>query len=205
MDADESVTLWIDGLRQRDSRSAQQLWERYFAQLVRLAGAKLPRGVRRDFDEEDVALSAFHSLCVGVQEGKFPSLEDRDNLWSLLVVITARKAMYRVRAATTQKRGLGQVQGESAFLDPALPGGRGSQGIDGVIGEAPTAEFASEVSEESQRLLALLPDDSMRRLARLKLEGHSNREAAECFGCGVRTVERRLSLIRQLWNESHDA
>lgn len=78
MSLDESVTVWGDGLRRGDEASAQQLWERYFSQLVRLARMKLPRGVRRDFDEEDVALSAFHSLCDGVQSGKFPRLDDRD-------------------------------------------------------------------------------------------------------------------------------
>ena len=99
--------MWIDGLRRGSEESAQQLWERYFSQLVLLAGKRLPRGVRRDFDEEDVALSAFHSLCAGVKDGKFPRLEDRDTLWSLLVVITARKAMRRLRSATTQRRGGG--------------------------------------------------------------------------------------------------
>ena len=107
MSIDDSVTHWIDGLRAGSEESAQQLWERYFSQLLVLAGDKLPRSVRRDFDEEDVALSAFHSLCEGVRRGNFPRLDDRHNLWSLLVVITARKAMRRMRSATTKKRGSG--------------------------------------------------------------------------------------------------
>ncbi len=198
MNLDESVTIWIDGLRQGSELSAQQLWERYFSQLVRIAGKKLPRGVRRDFDEEDVAISAFHSLCEGVRGGRFPRLEDRDNLWSLLVVITARKAMHRMRAATAQKRGGGDVQGESAFFGPPA-GDRPQPGIHEVIGREPTAQFAAEICEESERLLALLPDEAMRQLALLKMEGHSNKEAAAQLNCGVRTVERRLGLIRKIW------
>ena len=100
MSLDESVTQWIDGLRQGSSRSAEQLWQRYFQKLVSLADRKLPVGVKRDFDEEDVALSAFDSLCRGVQLERFPRLDDRNNLWSLLVVITARKVMNRLRDAT---------------------------------------------------------------------------------------------------------
>ena len=46
--------------------------------------------MRRDFDEEDVALSVFQSLCDGVKSGKFSRLDDRVNLWALLVVITSR-------------------------------------------------------------------------------------------------------------------
>ena len=107
MNVDESVTQWIDGLRAGSPRSAQQLWERYFQQLVQFAGRKLPVSVKRDFDEEDVALSAFDSLCRGVKIGRFPRVDDRNNLWSLLVVITARKAMHHLRDATTEKRGGG--------------------------------------------------------------------------------------------------
>jgi DNA-directed RNA polymerase specialized sigma24 family protein len=199
MDLDASVTAWIEGLRQGDQLSAQQMWERYFTQLVQVAGKKLARGIRRDFDEEDVALSAFHSLCVGVKEGKFPKLEDRDSLWSLLVVITARKAMHRMRTATTQEHGGGKVRGESVFLSRKDADKQGAEGINQVIGREPTAEFAAQVSEESERLLSLLPDEAMRKLALLKMEGFSNKETAEELQCGLRTIERRLSLIRKIW------
>ena len=201
MNVDESVTGWIDGLRQGNELSAQQLWERYFSKLVRIAGAKLPQGVRRDFDEEDVALSAFHSLCTGVQDGRFPRLEDRDNLWSLLVVITARKAMYRMRSATAQKRGEGRVRGESAFRGSADGDRSQPASINQIIGTEPSAEFATELSEESGRLFSLLPDEAMRSLALLKMEGYSNKEAAAKLQYGLRTVERRLGLIRQIWEE----
>lgn len=201
MNVDESVTGWIDGLRRGNELSAQQLWERYFSRLVRVAGAKLPRGVRRDFDEEDVALSAFHSLCTGVKDGRFPRLDDRDNLWSLLVVITARKAMYRMRSATAQKRGGGQVQGESAFRGSADGDRSQATSINQIIGTEPTPEFATELSDESERLLSLLPDEAMRSLALLKMEGYSNKEAAAKLEYGLRTVERRLGLIRQIWEE----
>lgn len=199
MSLDESVTNWIEGLRQGDQQATQLLWERYFSQLVRIAGSKLPLSVRRDFDEEDVALSAFHSLCTGVKQGKFPKLDDRDNLWSLLVVITARKVMHRLRSATTQKRGGGRVIGETAFLGPSSEGGLNYPGINDVIGREPTAEFAAQVAEESERLLEILPDEPMRKLARLKMEGYGNKEAAQQLNCGLRTVERRLRLIRALW------
>jgi DNA-directed RNA polymerase specialized sigma24 family protein len=195
MSVDESVTLWIKGLRQGSSRAAQELWERYFQRLVDLADRRLPRSIKRDFDEEDVALSAFHSLCAGVAKGRFPQLEDRHNLWSLLVVITARKAMHRIRDATAGKRGGGRVAGESTLDARAEEG----LGINQIIGNEPTADFAVQVREESERLLELLPDESMRRLAVLKMEGYTNEEAAERLRCGLRTIERRMSLIRRLW------
>ena len=199
MKIEESVTRWIDGLRQGSPNSAQLLWERYFQQLVRLASHKLPTGVKRGFDEEDVALSAFHSLCRGVQQGRFPQLEDRDNLWSLLVAITARKAMHQLRDATAAKRGSGQVRGESAFGPDDE-----AHGIDQAIGRQPTAEFALQVSEETGRLFALLPDENMRQIAALKMEGYSNEEIAAKLRGGLRTVERRLALIRKVWRSRSD-
>ena len=197
MSVDESVSVWIAGLRQGDERAAQQLWQRYFQQLVRLAGRKLPGNVKREFDEEDIALSAFHSLCAGVTHGRFPELNDRDNLWSLLVVITARKAQHRIRDMLAQKRGGGQVRGESVFAGNGTTAER--VGIDQVIGAEPTPEFALQVAEESELLLTFLEDDSLRAIARLKLEGYTNREVAEKLGCGLRTVGRGLGLIRKLW------
>jgi DNA-directed RNA polymerase specialized sigma24 family protein len=199
MDLEESVTIWIDGLKQGSEESAQRLWERYFTQLVRLAGSRLPRGIRREFDEEDVALSAFHSLCEGVKKNRFPRLDDRGNLWSLLVVLTARKAMRRMRSGTAQKRGGGHVLGESVFLKEENPADQECDRINQIIGREPTADFAAEVWEETERLLSLLPDDEMRRLALLQMEGYNNKEAAQILNCGLRTIERRLGLIRNIW------
>lgn len=152
---------------------------------------------RLGFDEEDVALSAFHSLCEGITAGKFPQLNDRDDLWPLLVVIAARKAMTFMRSATTQKRGSGMVRGESVFLvrgDVA-----DGPGIGNVIGREPTADFAAQVSEEADRLLETLPDRELRDVASLKMRGKTNGEISHKLDCGLRTVERRLCIIRKIW------
>ena len=96
-----------------------------------------------------------------------------------------------------EKRGGGRVRGESVLQGPG--GDNDGRGIEQIIGDEPTAGFALQVSEESERLLGLLPDDSLRTLALLKMQGHTNDEVAEQLGCGKRTVERRLALIRKFW------
>jgi hypothetical protein len=56
--------------------------------------ARKKPGGRRHFlfaDEEDVALSAFDSLCRGVEAGRFPQLFDRSDLWLVLVLVTTYK------------------------------------------------------------------------------------------------------------------
>src|SRR5439155_19601549 len=93
MSSEGSVRRWVTALKGGDAAAAQPLWERYHRRLVGLAREKLRAGRRRAADEEDVVQSAFHSFFQGVAQGRFPRLDDRDNLWRLLVVITARKAL----------------------------------------------------------------------------------------------------------------
>lgn len=89
---DEDVSQWLQDLKEGDREAVQKIWERYFKKLVALARNKLPAKSRRAFDEEDVALSAFNSFCLGVERGRFPQLQDRNDLWRVLLVITTRKA-----------------------------------------------------------------------------------------------------------------
>src|SRR5262245_42322399 len=92
-----SVSHWINALKEGDQAAAQSLWERYHARLIGLARQVLQGSRRREADEEDVVQNAFNSFFKGVAQGRFPQLNDRDNLWRLLVVLTARKAVDQVR------------------------------------------------------------------------------------------------------------
>jgi len=192
-----SVTHWLHRLGDGDAAAAQPLWERYFDRLVRLAGQKLRGTQRRAADEEDVALSAFDSFCRGAARGRFPQLRDRSNLWGLLVLITARKAVNLARHERRKKRDGGRVMSQS------VPVGAGDSSaadpIDRVVGREPTPEFAALVADEYRRLLDGLPDDEHRRIAVWKMEGHSNAEIAALIDRSEPTVERRLNRIRGLW------
>jgi DNA-directed RNA polymerase specialized sigma24 family protein len=193
-----SVTIWIDALRAGDQEAARQLWRRYFEALVRQARSWLRSAIRGMADEEDVALSAFDSFYAGMARGRFPDLADRDDLWRLLVSIADRKASNQRRWESRQKRGGGRVRHGSA------PGGGPGSEVDDlaqVVGSEPTPEFAAMVAEEYARRLAGLPDESLRQVARLKLEGYENREIAARLGCGLRTVARRLEVIRWAWQD----
>lgn len=194
-----SVTRWIGDLQAGDLAAAQPLWERYFDRLVRLAGARLrargrPSG---EADEEDAVLSAFDSFCAGARRGQFPRLADRDDLWRLLVVITARKVQAQARRARREKRGGGLVRTMTDLLDG--DGEEGSEGLDRIVGDEPTPEFAAQVAEECGRLLDALGDEPLRLVALARMEGYTNDEIAERLGCARRTVARRLDLIRKTW------
>src|SRR5215831_13608878 len=112
MSSEGSVTRWVTALKGGDPNAAQPLWERYYRQLIDLARQKLQTARRREADEEDVVQNAFHSFFQGVAGGRFPQLNDRDNLWRLLVVITARKALDQLAYEGRKRRGGGRASGE---------------------------------------------------------------------------------------------
>jgi DNA-directed RNA polymerase specialized sigma24 family protein len=195
-----SVTIWIDAVRVGDEDAANQLWRRYFESVVRLARSRLRAGARAAADEEDVALSAFESFYDGMARGHFPDLADRDDLWRLLVTIAARKASNQNRSEARQKRGGGRVIHESAL---AADIGPGLEGLAAVVGTEPSPEFAALLADECGRRLRDLPDESLRTVAVLKMEGYRNEEIADRLGCGVRTVARKLEVIRKAWTDEN--
>jgi DNA-directed RNA polymerase specialized sigma24 family protein len=187
MSSEGSVTRWLTQVQAGDEAAVQPLWERYFHRLVGLARQRLRARPCRAADEEDVALSAFDSFCRNAEQGRFPQLADRDSLWRLLVVITARKAAQQARDEGRRKRG-GGAAAEAVILDE-------------VAGPDPTPEFAAQAAEEYRRLLGLLGDADVRRAAVLKMEGYSVAEIAEQLGRVPRTVKRWLQLARQIWEK----
>jgi DNA-directed RNA polymerase specialized sigma24 family protein len=204
-----SVTLWLGALKAGDLAAAQPLWERYFAQLVRLARARLramPRGGRgTDADEEDAALSAFDSFCEGAARGRFPRLADRDQLWRLLVVLTARKVAAQTQRQRRQKRGSGRVLREADLLGADPDPDTDTATLEQVVGAEPSPDFAAMVAEECRRLIDGLGDEDLRRIAVWKMEGYSNEEIRHRMGCSLRTVTLKLALIRTLWDREQPA
>src|SRR5262245_45500722 len=111
------VTRRLRQLKQGDRSAVRELWRRYFADLVGLARKQLRGAPRRAADEEDVALSAFDSFCRAAEAGRFPELDDRDDLWRVLVMLTVRKAADRANHERRQKRGGGAVAAVSELAD----------------------------------------------------------------------------------------
>ena len=192
---EHSVTLWIADMKAGKAAAAEPIWARYFDRLVKVAGRRMGAAARRNADEEDVAVSVFDTLCRGAAAGRFEQLKDRDDLWRLLVAITGQKAVDQIRRQVSQKRGGGGVRGDSIFT----AGGDEPQGFEQFLSDEPTPEFLLIVEEQQQRLLGMLGDDVQRQIAQLRLEGFSNEEIAAKLNISLRTVERKLGLIREAW------
>jgi RNA polymerase sigma factor (sigma-70 family) len=199
MSSTGSVTIWLGRLKAGDRAHVQQLWERYYGRLVGLARKKMLDLPRTASDEEDVALGAFDSFCRRAEQGRFPRLDDRRDLWEVLVVITVRKAHdvkeHESREKRNWRRTISANHASGGKSDPEEPL------LVQLISREPDPAFAAEVAEWYRHLLGKLGDDELRTICQRKLEGHTNEEIAGQLDCSPATVERRLRLIRKCWEE----
>jgi RNA polymerase sigma factor (sigma-70 family) len=196
-----SVSRWFPGLKAGEEAALNQLWERYWPALVQLARQKLRGTKRLVADEEDIALDAFDSFCRGAEQGRFPNLHDRHNLWAILITVTRRKVLDELERENRKKRGGGKVQGESALVSPTGSDESWAGGIEAVMDKDPTPEFAARLAEDCQRLLTKLGDSKLQSIALWKMEGYTNSEIAAKLGCVVATAERKLKMIRNIWSK----
>jgi len=193
----DEITVWIEQLKGSDPQAIERIWKSYFDRLTGLARKRLGSRDGRVSDEEDIALSALNSFYNGVRASRFPQLNDRGDLWRILVTIGLRKVTAHRRRQFADKRGRGRVFDEAA-LEGQENGSFG--GLQNVPAGQPTPEEEVAVAETLDAMLAALDDDLLRETATKRLEGWTNDEIAAQMDCTTRTVERRLEKIRGIWS-----
>ena len=198
-ESDPMVTHWLRSLENGDPDAAARLWAEYFERLVEVARQKIGVQTRRTVDGEDVALSVLDTLIRGAAEGRFQQLQDRRQLWFLLLAITKDKAISRNRREAAQKRGSGQV------VDGASLGVRSRSRVeltfDDICGEFPTPDFIVELADQHRHLMELLPNNALRQIASDIMEGYTTTEIANRLSTSVRTVQRKIRLIAGIWSD----
>jgi DNA-directed RNA polymerase specialized sigma24 family protein len=174
-----SVTEWLAELKEGSESAAQRIYERFVGRLQALARRKLSSRTRKVVDEEDVVQATMRSAFSAIARGRFPRLDDRNDLWQVLAMLVDRKvvdAMRREGRRPCEELGVVQVH------DPR-----------------PTPEYAALFADELRCRLEQLGDETLQTIVILKLQGFSNQEAASAIACTERTVERKLRLIREIW------
>jgi DNA-directed RNA polymerase specialized sigma24 family protein len=204
MGAHGSVTRLIIDLRSDDPAvrevAARLVWGRYFRELLALARSHLSARIRSREDEEDVLQSMYKSFCIRQRRGDF-DLAGRDELWSLLVRITLRKAR---SAASRHLQGKRDVRRECAGAAEGAGGDPSGTILDRIDSDGPTPVEAALLNEALERRFQMLKDPDLRRIAVWKLEGYTNAEIAAQLDCTLRTVERKLERIRAYWDAGRD-
>jgi RNA polymerase sigma factor (sigma-70 family) len=180
-DVSQSITRLI--LKVQDGRDSAvgPLLEAYFDRLVRLARQRLQSLPGLAGYDEDVALRSFHSMCQRVRDPARPlPVAGRADLWRLLATRTISRAVDLIR-----RHRPGEVAGD--------------HDVEQLLAREPTAEEVAEMADECRRLLDQLDEPELRQIALWKVEGFTNEEIAVRLDCVPRTVERKVSRIRGLW------
>jgi RNA polymerase sigma factor (sigma-70 family) len=194
VEADPTIDL-LEGVRASNGDDVRRLWNRYFRRLVRLARARLRQSDRRTFDEEDVTLSAIRSFCDLVGRGELSGIHSEIHLWRLISTITTRKLIGSLRRQNCQKRGgAHRIRDYASVYDPRTP-----HGLAQLLAREPTPQAGAELADDLDRLLAKLDDPMLKSLAVRKLEGFTTQEIADELGTSTRTIDRKLRLIRAIW------
>jgi RNA polymerase sigma factor (sigma-70 family) len=193
MSSTGSVTAWIGQLQEGEETALGKLHARYWPCLVTLARQRL-RGVPgRVADEEDVAQEALWDFYRSLKAGRVPRLADRHDFLAFLTHLVACRAINQIKhEVAVKKRGAGQVRGGSAFdllADHA-----------GADNSQRTPLEQALLADCYRHYVDALPE-RMRSFAELYLAGSTNKETAAALGCSERTVERKVALILERWQE----
>lgn len=189
---DHSVTCLIERLKVADPEAAQQVWTRYFERLLPLARARLKQRPDSAVDPEDVLVSVFDRFFRAAGQGRFARLNDRDDLWQVLLMLTERQAASQVRRNAAAKRG-GNLAASSRAAPP--------DALAALSDPTPGQEFVAAFNDSLSRAVRRLTEEKTREVALLRMEGYENREIAERLEISLSTVERKLRVVRAVWEE----
>ncbi len=186
-----SLSLLYIQLHQRDQAAAQKLWERFFPRLRGLATSILGSHKIAE-DADDAVQVAFFQFLQCVEGGRYDDKLRRDDMWRILARFTVMRARKILRKERAQKRGGGNTVRESELVNTDAEAVR----LDLLVSTISTAD-CDVIFEELLHLL----DDELQEIAMLRLAGYTNSEIKDFQGCSLRSVERRVHLIRSLWDE----
>lgn len=195
MQDSSSISEWIVGLRDSgDEIAALKLWERINPRVRELSHRWIQRiGMPVSFDEDDISISVFATFCDRLQSKLLPDLHDREGLWRLLILMTARKVNDYAKMARAKKR-------MSATDNPDVALDNISELRDTAI--EPSLEIMMQ--EQCQKMLKNLGDPVLESVVLLKMEGYSNTEIAERLQYSRRTIQRMLLLVKDIWGQYVD-
>ena len=188
-----SISQWVLRLKSGNPTATQAIWDRFYPKLVEAANKRLIKNPDPATSGEDIAQSSFRNVCLGVLEGKYPQLENRDDLWKLLLVSMINRVRSHYRSINAQKRAVSLEESIDSIDDELL-----------VQFKSPAAQ--SELDDLIDFLLNKLdqedPSGQLRQIAVLYLNEHSASDIAKIIHRRKTNILHKVQLIRALWEES---
>ena len=183
-----SISRCIDRLKTGEESAVRTLWNRYRGRMYALANLELGNCSRSVSDEEDVVASAFAAFLRRADQGAYAAMETRDDLWRLLAKITRTHAWEQCRFFGRIRR---RMNRNCSLADERL--------LRQLASDSPPPDVVAACTETMRRLLEKLDQPELREVALARLSGLNNREIAARQNRSVRTIERRLMLIKNIW------
>ncbi|MFM9961965.1 MAG: ECF-type sigma factor [Planctomycetaceae bacterium] len=149
-----------------------------------------PEEPKAKLDEEDVVQSVLRSFFTRQAKGTIAP-RDRDHLWALLAMITARKCARQRRHFEAGRR---DVRLEIPLAKPGDSDLLSSWAS--ILAHEPSAEEAAILEEEVEQLLNHF-GQSHRVIAQQLLEGSDVAEIKSRLSCSERTIYRVLQRLRE--------
>jgi hypothetical protein len=184
----ECIRVLEGGETPRRDDAVRELWEYFFADLMCHARRKLlaSNASRGSADEEDAAERAFTKICRSIERGRL-KLGNRVDLYKVLRCATTREVINLLHRAKRDSAGSSDEFVLGQIADPAQ-----------------TPELLWLAYDACVRLLDLLENDELRRIAIWKLSGHTNEAIRIKLACSLATLERILAHIRETWRRRWD-
>jgi RNA polymerase sigma-70 factor, ECF subfamily len=175
-------------LRTGDEDAARQIFQQYATRLIGLARVHLDSAVRRKVDAEDVVQSVFKSFFVRIEKGEF-DLENKDNLWSLLVDITLHKCGHKVRDLRRQRRDIRREADPRRTADDSALSWQ-------ALAPGPTPAEAAIMAETVEQVFSELKERE-RQIVELHLQGHEISDIQVQVKRSAYTVRDVLKRVRK--------
>ena len=185
MAADSPFDDLMRRLRAGDQAAAATLFNRFTNRLIGLARLRLDARLRQKVDPEDVLQSVWKSFFLRHAEGQF-ALDNWDNLWSLLTVITGA----RTRPWRDRFRAAGRDVAREAAAGPAESGLSWE-----ALARDPTPAEVLMLTETVEHLMGGV-NEADREIVSLSLQGYTVAEIVEQTGRAQRSVYRVLEQVK---------
>lgn len=197
---DRSDTTLLGGLKEGNASHTGELVSRYYDRIVQAASKRLHGRFAVIAGPDDIAVSVFESLWQLAREKRLGNeqLNDREELWRLLLSMVNFKVTDHIRRESAQKRGGGRLLDENALTNDASRAVPYAT-LDQFPDDAPLADEVVCVEEQHEWLMEVLGDDVLREVVTRRLEGQKINEIADFFQRSERWVKRKLSIVRGLW------
>jgi RNA polymerase sigma-70 factor (ECF subfamily) len=186
MIATDSFAELIDRLRADEDAASQEVFRRYARQLIDLARRQVAQRLAHRIDPEDVVQSALKSFFVRHRDGKL-QVENWNNLWGLLTLITLRKCADRVEYNRAERRDVSREVSALAGSD---------QPWELAPGREPSPQEAAVMAETVEHLFQMV-SETERPVLELSLQGYTALEISLRLGRALRTVHRIRERIRK--------